>query len=365
MSNIEITKNELKKFFETNKSLLTLDTPIENWNNSTVLFSSNAKVKGKVSFKLNKIEFKLKHKAWMPYTMSGIRDYKSEHWFKKPLDIVKNGEFIFPSDENGKLIYEQIPSLCASIIELCERYELELENKRIEDERKAESLRLYNLSKNKSQILLDLDKDNDGVIDVIQGEDFNKLLQKNQKLIIDIDRGYIQKFVKISNYIKNKKENIQLIFENISQTKNEEELNEQVNLIKNQIHTYELLIFHSLNMIGAIVADEMIVFYEIYESFDKLGMFNSNWESEISEKLTNIGDKLDDIMYAIYEMENNIVSEISNLSYTTQESFGNLSDSLSQQLNEIDSSLKVNNLLTGIQAYQMYKVNKNTKSLLK
>ena len=58
------------------------------------------------------------------------------------------------------------------------------------------------MSNNKSQILLDLDKNNDGVIDIIEWNDFNKLLQKNQKLIIEIDRGYIQKFVKISNYIK-------------------------------------------------------------------------------------------------------------------------------------------------------------------
>jgi hypothetical protein len=299
----------------------------------------------------------------MPYTMSGIRDYNSEHWFKKPLEIVKNGEFIFPSDENGKLIYEQIPSLCNNIKEAKQNYLIEFERKKLEEQRLAEANRLENLFKSKSQILLDLDKNNDGVIDVIEGGDFNKILQKNQKLIIDIDRSYIQKFVKVSNYIKNKKENIQLIFESISQTKNDEELNEQIHLIKNQIHTYELLIFHSINMVGAIAAEDMIVFYEIYESFDKLGMFNSNWESEVSEKLTNIGDKLDDLMYSIYRMEENIVSELSNLSYITQESFEDLNRSVTSQLKEVESSINTNNLLTGIQTYQLYKINKNTKGI--
>lgn len=363
MTDIELTKNELKKFFEQNNNLFTLDTPFEKWNDSVTLFSSNDSVKGKVFFKLNSIEFKLKHKAWMPYTMSGIRDYNSEHWFKKPLEIVKNGEFIFPSDENGKLIYEQIPSLCINIKEAKQNYLLEFERKKLEEQRLAEANRLENLFKSKSQILLDLDKNNDGIIDVIEGNDFNKILQKNQKLIIDIDRSYIQKFVKVSNYIKNKKENIQLIFESISQTKNDEELNEQIHLIKNQIHTYELLIFHSINMVGAIVAEDMIVFYEIYESFDKLGMFNSNWESEVSEKLTNIGDKLDDLMYSIYRMEENIVSELSHLSYVTQESFEDLNRSVTSQLREVESSINTNNLLTGINAYQLYKINKNTKGL--
>jgi len=363
MNEDELTKIELKKYFETNKNFLSLDTPFENWDSSVILFSSNEKVKGKIYFKLDRVDFKLAYIVWMPYSLKGSRSYESKHWFEKPLERIKNGEFIFPSDENGKCIYEQIPSLCLNIKEVNQKYLLELELKRVEQERIDEELRLAKLSNNKSQILLDLDKNNDGVIDVIEWNDFNKLLQKNQKLIIEIDRGYIQKFVKISNYIKTKRNNIQLIFESISLTKNEEELNEQVHLIRNQIHTYELLIFHSINLIGAIVAEEMITFYEIYESFDKLGMFNSNWESEVSEKLSNIDEKLDDIMYSIYQMENNIVNEISNLTYTTQSSFRELGESVSRQLIEIDSSLQVNNLLTGIQAYQMYKINKNTKSL--
>ena len=49
-------------------------------------------------------------------------------------------------------------------------------------------------------------------------------------------------------------------------------------------------------MVGALVSEDLITFYEIYESFDKLGMFNSNWENEVSKKLQNIGEKLD-ILY--------------------------------------------------------------------
>ena len=223
--------------------------------------------------------------------------------------------------------------------------------------------RLSNWFKNKSQILNDLDKDNNGLVDVIEGNDFYQLLQKNQKYITEIDREYVQKFIKISNYIKSKKENIQLIFSSISNTKNETDLNEQVKLIKNQIHTYELLVFHSINMIGALVKEDMISFYEIYESFDKLGIFNSNWENEVSNKLTNIGDKLDDLMYAIESMEQNIVSELSHLSYVTQESFADLNASVTKQLQDVESSINLNNLLTGIQAYQMYRINQKTKRI--
>lgn len=235
----------------------------------------------------------------------------------------------------------------------------------------AEQLRLEKeeLEKKRSELIVnqknalsELDKDGNGEIDLIENE-FNKLFSKNQKRVMDIDKNYIHQFVKVSNFIKTKKQNTQRIFESIRDTSTQEELEERVYLLKNQIHAYELLVFHSINMIGALVSEDLITFYEIYESFDKLSMFNSNWENEVSEKLTNIGDKLDDLMYSIYNMEQNIVSELSHLSYVTQESFEDLNRSVTGQLKEIESSINTNNLLTGIQAYQLYKINKNTKGL--
>jgi hypothetical protein len=211
----------------------------------------------------------------------------------------------------------------------------------------------------KSQIINELDNNNDGEVDLVDGESFNKLLTKNQKSIIEIDKNYIQKFVKISMYLKTKKSNTQKIFDSIKDTKNDKELNELVNLLKNQIHTYELLLFHSINMITSLVESDLITFYEIYECFDQLGVFNSNWENEVSDKLTDIGDGIKDLMYSIYQMENKIVNSIDNLTYVTQDSFKKLNFSVNNQLSSINSSIKFNSLLTGIQSYQMYKINKN------
>ena len=248
-----------------------------------------------------------------------------------------------------------------------ENYRIQLEKERIEndririeDERKKSDALLLITSKNNT--LNELDTNNDGEVDLIDN-DFNKLLSKNQKSVIAIDKNYLHQFVKVSNFIKTKKQNTQKIFESIRDTSTQEELEERVKLLKNQIHSYELLVFHSINMIGALVSEDLITFYEIYESFDKIAMFNSNWENEVSEKLTNIGDKLDDLLYAIYKMEQNIVSELNNLSYVTQESFEELNSSVINQLKEVESSINTNNLLTGIQTYQLYKINKNTKGL--
>jgi hypothetical protein len=244
-----------------------------------------------------------------------------------------------------------------------------------------ENIRLGILEEKQSEILQNFDVDNDGNVDLIDIDSFNKLLNKNQKIIIEIDKSYIQKFVKISLYFKTKKSNIQELFKSIRKIKFENELEELSNLLKNQIYTYELLGFHSINMITSLVESDLITFYEIYECFDQLGVFNSNWENEVSSKLQNINysvdqvnqsildlndnltNNLQDIMYSIYQMENNIVNSVDNLTYTTQDSFRDLSVSVEKQLSSIDSSIKFNNLLTGIQTYQMYKINKNIKKI--
>jgi hypothetical protein len=208
------------------------------------------------------------------------------------------------------------------------------------------------------------DNESYGLEKIIDGDgDFFKVLKKNQAEIIKIDRDYIQKFVKIQKYLQTKKENMQTIFIEIKKSKSTVSQHDMLGLLKNQVNTYEILVFHSINMLGSLLSDDLITFYEIYESFDKLGIFNSSWENEVSEKLTNIGDKLNDLMYSIYIMEQNIVSNLNSLNYFMQEGFADLNISITNQLKEIDSSINTNNLLAGIQAYQLYKINTNTKSL--
>lgn len=208
------------------------------------------------------------------------------------------------------------------------------------------------------------DNESYGLEKIIDGDsDFFKVLKKNQAEIIKIDRDYIQKFVKIQKYLQTKKENMQTIFIEIKKSKSTVNQHEMLGILKNQVNTYEVLVFHSMNMLGALLSDDLITFYEIYESFDKLGIFNSSWENEVSEKLINIGDKLNDLMYSIYIMEQNIVSNLNSLNYFILEGFADLNISITNQLKEIDSSINTNNLLAGIQAYQLYKINTNTKSL--
>jgi len=233
------------------------------------------------------------------------------------------------------------------------------EEQRKEQERLKEEQRLKELQVSQTNVLSELDKDGNGEVDVVEGNDFNTLLKKHQKSIVEVDRNYVQQFVKVSSYLRNKKGNIQLIFNSIKDTPNQKVLNEYVDILKDEIHTYNLLLFNSLNMIVSLVEDDMITFYEIYEMFDNLNMFDSKHEKDVSQRLTNIGDGLENLMCEIRDMGNQISDSIGELSYVTEESNRQLTENLS----EIDSSVKTNNLLTTIQTYQTYKINKNTKGL--
>jgi hypothetical protein len=189
-----------------------------------------------------------------------------------------------------------------------------------ERERLCEQERLEQLQVSQNNVLSELDKDGNGEVDLVEGNDFNLLLKKHQKSIVEVDRNYVQQFVKISSYLKIKKGNIQTIFSSIKDTPNQEVLNEYVEILKDDIHTYNLILFNSLNMIVSLVEEDMITFYEIHEMFDTLNMFDSKHEKDLSQKLTNVGDGLKSLMYEIRDMGNQISNSIEELSYATEES---------------------------------------------
>ena len=223
---------------------------------------------------------------------------------------------------------------------------------------KVELNKLNNLKQSQTNVLSELDKDGNGEVDVIEGNDFNLLLKKHQKSIVEVDRTYVQQFVKISGYLKTKEKNIQTIFNLIKDTPNQKVLKEYVEVLKDDIHSYNLILFNSLNMIVSLVEDDMITFYEIHEMFDTLNMFDSKHEKDVSQKLTNIGEGLKDLMYEVRRMGNKISNSIQELSYVTEES----NRQLTNQLSEIDSTMKVGNLISTINTYQNYKTNRRLNS---
>jgi hypothetical protein len=226
-----------------------------------------------------------------------------------------------------------------------------------------EKERFRSFEKTKNELLVEFDKNKDGVVDVVEVQDFEVLLKKHQKEIIDLGRNdnknYVQEFIKLKHYLDTQKLNIQQLFDKLSSVSDKKILEEYIKVLKNQIHSYEVLFVSSLNMICVLIEGDLFSFYEIYEYFDKLGVFNSKYQNEMLDKLSSIDVKLNDVVDSIQEMSTNVVSGLGKVS----SNINNSSELLSRNLKGIQSSIDFNTLITGIGVYQMYKINKNTKSL--
>jgi hypothetical protein len=296
-----------------------------------------------------------------------------------------------------------------------ERLEKE-EKERLEKEKKEKYLELVG----------ELDKDNNGTIDVVEGNDFSNILKKNQEKIIEINRDYIKQFVQVSNYLKLKRKSLQNVFESLNNAINEggvytsldsyfkgigidvqeysnsklalvkvvkehmgiglkeamemvDELGdfekikggkifrpldeyliiEHFEVLKDDIHIYNLLLVQSLNMVASLVKNDMITFYEIYEKYDELNMFDSKHERDLNIHLQNVNENLGDVMNQIQIMGENVISSIGELSMITEESSKLISDGLES----VNSSIQANNLINSVQTYQLYRIGKNIKSL--
>lgn len=291
------------------------------------------------------------------FTLNPLEDYKQNKLFKQDFyNSEKVKPYVNSLSDNEKQVFQELIEKVRSIYK-----------KELDDILKEQN----DLQSDLDNIFKKFDKDSNGVIDLIEdNNEFNLLLKKHQKSIIEkgkeFNQNYTHQFIKVGNYIKQKRNNLQLIFDCVKQVQNQKDLGEYVEILEGEIHSYNLLLINSLNLIVSLIEDDQITFYDIYEKLDKLNIYNSNWENEISQKLTTINkgiselnSNIREVMYEVRDMGNKIVSSIEDLSYITQET----SKMLDNRLVEIDSSIKTNNLLTLINTYQTYQINKNTKPL--
>ena len=304
------------------------------------------------------------------------------------------GRSIIKSSEKLNRILDEIKSYLQEkrwdelgLYSLEKEEEIKEEKMRVEREKRRETELLEHekgqkeilskVKKIRKEILDEYDKDGNGEIDITECDDLSKILKKNQSKIIEIDRNHIQSFVKISNYLKLQRENLKMFLKRVMSQKQEdvedwdwysrdievrsefdfEEFSSNVEVFKDYVHSYNLLLSSSLSLIVSLTNDDMITFFEIYETLDKLNIFDSNHEKEVKEKLSNIEYGLLKMRDEINLMNNQISNSLEQLSEITLES----SKLITNELKSVDSSLKMNNLLQGIQVYQNYKTNRRLK----
>ena len=158
----------------------------------------------------------------------------------------------------------------------------------------------------------------------------------------------------MSSYLTQQCDNIQCIFTLLSNSKDHKSLDENLELLKSEIYTYQLLLLNSINMVTLLADNKAIDFWKTYEVFDELNVYDSNYQRQLAEELGNIGDGLNELMGSIDQMNLSMSRQLSSLHRLTESNGA----SMQKQLNSVNSNLKVNNVLNAVQIYQNRKTNK-------
>lgn len=215
-----------------------------------------------------------------------------------------------------------------------------------------ENERLQKLRSEKSRFLELFDPDADGLVDIDDAAPYQLLLKDSQKAIIAIDRDYIQKFIKISSYLSSKSSNINLLYDKLKKMNSIAKQSEIAKGLSLQVMTYQGVLFHSYVMLEALLSDDMVTFYQVYESFDKLSIFDSSFEKGVSDKLHAIDDRLGsiegkllDLINLTARMENNICNQLQGLRLDTVEGLASINTGLSARLDKIGKKIDLGNLM--------------------
>ena len=110
-------------------------------------------------------------------------------------------------------------------------------------------------------------------------------------------------------------------------------------------------------MLSSFLDDDRITFYEIYEKFDMLGVWNTNFENQLLSKIDLLNSNIDRLILELNDMSDSINNSISELISITEEN----TSSLYKKLGKIGSKLDTSNILNTINTYQNYKTNKRLR----
>ena len=113
------------------------------------------------------------------------------------------------------------------------------------------------------------------------------------------------------------------------------------------------------------VDSDKVMFNKVYNTLEDRGVFLSNYDKLNYENLALIASNSVTLVSQNY-IANNRLQSISNGLWELNSNVTELNDGISDVSNSIKSlhgSVKTGNFLNAVQTYQLYKIQKNTKSL--
>jgi hypothetical protein len=153
-----------------------------------------------------------------------------------------------------------------------------------------------------------------------------------QKLIFNqsrIEEKYIQNLVSLGFYLNSKRNSIKkqydliisfnstqdeiLYLNNKNYPDNKISIKEVVSNLNDQNMYLNSLTILSNQMLEALLNNDFISFYKIFNVFERLGVFNKEWENQLLKTMSNINDNLFGVMEEIRTLESSISSSLYEL----------------------------------------------------
>lgn len=217
--------------------------------------------------------------------------------------------------------------------------------------------------------------------DTIENSLFGSIILKEKILefqseITQFGHNYVEDLVDVSVFLENKCRSLEKIILQIKSSFNDTKHKSYLKLIDDGVKSLNKLNYYSLNFLNSVIEKDLFTYNSLRKVFDEMSVFNKKWENDMINNLTSLNTNIQNLENSIVDMtyqtidsirqfENSTVSRLDQIDQTTRESVNELNKSLSSKLTNIDDKLGFNNMITSIQTYQTYQINKNTKSLRK
>lgn len=141
---------------------------------------------------------------------------------------------------------------------------------------------ITNLEKTNNFVVI-YDKDDNGLLDIAETTNIDKLLSKHQKNIREIEKventSFIPDLVKVNNYLNDYQNNLVEEFKILNSDYSEDtDVDSNTKKFTQDFEMYKVLISSLVLMIDSIVKDNHILYYKLKASMDKYGVFDSNFQ---------------------------------------------------------------------------------------
>ena len=161
------------------------------------------------------------------------------------------------------------------------------------------------------------DKDDNLILDIIESTHVDKLVNKHQLKIRKIEKSesksYIPDLVKINLFLNDYQKGIENEFKKIQNTVEVLGYQDHINVFLRDIEFYRLLISTLIIMIDHLVNDNLMGYYKIRDMFDKLSIFETNYEKKLISELVGVRTLTQELIDVTYESQQVISSQLESV----------------------------------------------------